>query len=78
MNGATKAGVRDQGSGKREPGTIICAWCKKILGTSDEFEGVSHSICPTCKKRELEKFGIVPDEEPGETATMPPPARWAA
>jgi phage FluMu protein Com len=39
----------EQGSGDKKPGTIVCSWCKKVLGTSADFEGTSHGICPECK-----------------------------
>lgn len=28
-------------------GTVVCAWCEKILGFV-ACEGVSHGMCPTC------------------------------
>lgn len=28
--------------------TVICAYCKKHLGTKEGGEGVSHGICPEC------------------------------
>lgn len=36
--------------------TIICAWCKKTLGTVQCGEtGVTHGICPKCEKKVVEK-----------------------
>jgi hypothetical protein len=37
---------------------IVCAWCKKKMGTKDGqgISGVTHSICPEYSKRETEEF----------------------
>ena len=35
--------------------TVICAWCKEIIGESDG-EGETHGICPTCYDKEIAKL----------------------
>jgi DNA-directed RNA polymerase subunit RPC12/RpoP len=36
---------------------IVCSWCQKDMGTKPaEKTGTTHSICPTCKEKELSKL----------------------
>ena len=37
---------------------IVCAWCKKPMGTKEGYgvTGISHSICPECARKEISKF----------------------
>ena len=32
--------------------TIICAWCREVLGTKhpEAPDGVSHGMCPACRE----------------------------
>ena len=34
--------------------TVKCAWCGKIV--KEGGQKISHTICPTCKKREIKKL----------------------
>jgi len=43
------------GASDKKSGTIVCSWCKKVLGTSTEFEGTSHGICPECLDKHYSK-----------------------
>jgi hypothetical protein len=33
---------------------VVCAWCRKFLGTTEPFEdaSVTHTMCGTCKRRQ--------------------------
>ena len=41
---------------KRRPtGKVICAWCGEHLGEKEGIEGVSHTICKSCKEEEMKE-----------------------
>jgi len=42
--------------------TIVCAWCKKVLGVKcpEASDAVSHGVCQECYKGLLEQTGSVP------------------
>lgn len=35
---------------KTKTGIVVCAWCRKLTGTKEGIEGVTHTICPACKE----------------------------
>jgi hypothetical protein len=37
---------------------VVCAWCQKAMGTKEGYgvEGISHSICQECLKKEKDKI----------------------
>ncbi len=40
---------------------VVCAWCKKSMGTKDGqgVEGISHTICEDCKKKFYQDNALV-------------------
>jgi hypothetical protein len=46
------------------PIQIVCAWCKKDMGTKEgETNDVSHSICPSCYKKVVAEEGLEEEAE---------------
>ena len=43
--------------------TIMCAWCKKVLGTKPPYTGkdsdkTTHTICPNCLKEQYGEYKL--------------------
>ena len=56
-------------------GMRVCAWCKKDLGQSDEFQGTSHGICQDCKDKmmaDLAKQAPQTNPTPSPVSPRPP------
>jgi hypothetical protein len=58
---------------------VKCAWCGADMGTKDSEgseDGISHGMCPACKKKEYAKAGFDEDDEELKEIAFPAPVTY--